>query len=88
MLTPAATDQLLTEAARLLADDFKKDLGTLGDWFLIDLGTVAQITGLTRKAIRKTLPVTETSPRIAGVRFGHLKAYLEKNTTYPKPHAA
>jgi hypothetical protein len=86
-LTPAAHEDLMDATARVLAADLQKQNGQISDWFLIDLKTVAQMTGLTRKQILNRIPITTPANRHSGVLFGNLRTFLENRTTTPKTYA-
>ena len=84
-LDPEAREEVIQRAAQLLADKVAAAASGIEDIILIDLSTVAQCLGTTRKYAAKILPITHISERVSGVRLSALKAHLETNTKTPQP---
>jgi hypothetical protein len=84
-LDPEAREEVIQRAAQLLADKVASAASGIEDIILIDLSTVAQCLGTTRKYAARILPITHISERVSGVRLSALKTHLNQNTKTPQP---
>lgn len=83
-LSPKQQEDFIERLARVTSDDAQKEAGGAAGLVVMPIAAVTQMTGLTRNAIPKFLPVTRFGPTKSGVLLKHIIAYQEKNTTYPK----
>jgi len=81
--TPEQVEQVIAQAAQILADGIKEQIGDMADYPIFDIRLAAQMIGLHPRQVPTYLPVTETSAGKHGVTIGAIKAHIDSRTKPP-----
>lgn len=76
-LDPKTDAALLERTAEILADRVVTAAGGIESLIVLDLATVAQMTGMTKCNVRNVFPVRRVTTRLSGVTLKDIKRHLD-----------